>query len=54
MTEINLPESIEETKTSIALITEALGVPRDILNSDEEIEAAWANLPRGIKKFLLI
>jgi hypothetical protein len=50
MTEINLPAVIEETKTSIALITQALGVPRDILNSDEEIEAAWANLPRVFKK----
>jgi hypothetical protein len=50
MTEINLPAVIEETKTSIALITQALGVPRDILNSDEEIEAAWANLPRVLSK----
>jgi len=50
MTEINLPAIVEDTKTALTLITEALGVPRDILNSDEDISAAWNNLPRVLRK----
>ena len=35
---------------SLALITEALGVPRDILASDEEIQEAWRGLPRRLNQ----
>lgn len=30
-------------------LTEALGIPRDVLASDEEIHYAWQNLPRELK-----
>lgn len=50
MTEINLPAVIEHTTPALAQLMESLGVPRDILASDDEIAAAWHSLPRVLKK----
>lgn len=50
MTDIRLPAIIKETSSALDALTKALGVPRDILASDDEIEAAWKNLPRIFKK----
>lgn len=50
MTDIKLPAVIDSTLPVLAALTTALGVPREILASDEEIEAAWVGLPRVLKK----
>jgi len=50
MTSITLPAIIEDTAPALDVLTSALGVPREILASDEEIKAAWGNLPRILKK----
>lgn len=50
MTDENLPAIIGDTTPALAVLTEALGVSRDILASDEEIESAWNNLPRVLNK----
>lgn len=50
MTNINLPEVINDTSTYLVDITKALNVPRSIVASDEEISEAWERLPRVISK----
>jgi hypothetical protein len=50
MTEIKLPAITERTIPALESLTRALNVPRDILASDDEIEAAWVNMPRVLKK----
>lgn len=50
MNDIKLPAVINSTLPVLAALTNALGVPREILASDEEIEAAWVGLPRVLKK----
>lgn len=50
MTDIKLPAIIDKTSSVLEALTNALGVPRDILASDDEIAAAWTNLPRILKK----
>jgi hypothetical protein len=50
VTDIKLPAVIDSTLPALAALTTALGVPREILASDEEIEAAWVGLPRVLKK----
>lgn len=50
MSDIKLPAVIDSTLPALAALTTALGVPREILASDEEIEAAWGSLPRVLKK----
>jgi hypothetical protein len=50
MTKINLPAVIESTVPALNALTEALGVPREILASDDEIQSAWENLPRVLRK----
>jgi len=48
--DIKLPAVIDSTLPALTALTSALGVPREILASDEEIEAAWFGLPRVLKK----
>jgi hypothetical protein len=48
--DINLPAVIDSTLPALAALTNALGVPREILASDEEIASAWSGLPRVLKK----
>ena len=50
MNDINLPAVIDSTLPALAALTNALGVPREILASDEEIASAWSGLPRVLKK----
>lgn len=50
MNDIKLPAVIDSTLPALTALTSALGVPREILASDEEIEAAWFGLPRVLKK----
>ncbi|SPD73389.1 conserved hypothetical protein [uncultured Desulfobacterium sp.] len=50
MTEIKLPAITKRTLPTLESLTKALSVPRDILASDDEIEAAWINMPRVLKK----
>lgn len=48
--EINLPAILPNISPSLRSLTEALGVPRSVLASDEEIEETWQRLPRLLKK----
>lgn len=50
MSEINLPAVIPNITPVLQALTDALGVPRDVVASDEEIHAAWGNLPRAMRK----
>ena len=48
---VTLPAKVlSRSSPSLALITEALGVPRDILASDEEIQEVWRGLPRRLNQ----
>lgn len=42
----SLPTIISDTISSVESLTTAWGIPRDVLNSDDEIHAACRNLPR--------
>ena len=50
MNEIQLPAVISQTTPALTALTNALGIPREILASDDEIYAAWGNLPRVLKR----
>ena len=50
MSEIKLPAITGNTIPALESLTRALNVPRGILASEEEIEAAWVNMPRVLKK----
>ncbi|MES0039787.1 hypothetical protein NKJ74_32070 [Mesorhizobium sp. M0046] len=45
-TTIALPVTIGVTGPMLQSLTQALGVPRDVLAADDQIEHAWHNLPR--------
>ena len=47
--DVNLPALPEQTSSEISSITSALGIPRDVLASDEEIAYAWRDLPRELR-----
>lgn len=51
--DVKLPAVIGNTASSLDALTKALGVPRNILASDDEIESAWTNLPRVLRKIPL-
>lgn len=48
MSDVKLPAIIDDSVPALAKLTAALGVPREILASDEEIRRAWSQLPRLI------
>ncbi|MBB6184860.1 hypothetical protein [Oleiagrimonas soli] len=50
MNDINLPAVIHNTSPALIALTQALGVPRDVIASDDEIQAAWGNLPRAMQR----
>lgn len=50
MSKVNLPAVLTSTSRVLDQLTTALGVPRDLLASDEEIQHAWAELPRVLTK----
>lgn len=43
---VTLPVVVKETCSVVGQLTKALGVPRSVLASDDEIEHVWADLPR--------
>lgn len=50
MTDVKLPAVIGNTSPMLSELTRTLGVPRDIVASDQEIETAWVNLPGVMNK----
>ena len=44
-----LPALPQAILPAIVQLTEALGIPRDVLASGEEIEYAWRDLPRELR-----
>ncbi|MGB4441345.1 MAG: hypothetical protein WBJ62_03870 [Coriobacteriia bacterium] len=46
---ISLPSLPDHMLPAIAALTDALGIPRDVLASDEEVSYAWQGLPREIQ-----
>lgn len=47
---VNLPEVTDVTASVVEQLTEALGVPRQILASDDDINQAWRELPSVLSK----
>lgn len=47
---MNLPVIVENKYPTIEEIVKALGVNRDILAPDDEIQDAWNSLPSVLKK----
>lgn len=50
MSKVTLPAIMADTTPTLDSITKALGVPRNLLASDDEIENAWESLPRLMGK----
>ena len=50
MTDVHLPAMSANTLPVLDQLTKALGIPREILASQSEIETAWTNLPGILKK----
>lgn len=50
MTDVKLPAVVSSTLPVLDQLTKALGVPRNILASDGEIDSAWNSLPSVMKK----
>lgn len=48
--EPNLPALPSTVLPAIAELTQSLGIPREVLASDEEIEYAWRDLPRELRE----
>lgn len=48
--DVNLPALPNTVLPAIAELTEALGIPREVLASQEEIEYAWRDLPRELRE----
>ncbi len=49
-TEFQLPSLTTNVLPALANLTTALGIPRSVLASDEEIKYAWNDLPRELKE----
>jgi len=47
---IQLPAIINRTTPALTVLTQAMGIPRDVLASDEEIRIAWMNLRHVLMK----
>jgi hypothetical protein len=47
--DLQLPELPQAVLPAIGQLTEVLGIPRDVLASDEEISYAWKDLPRELR-----
>ena len=48
--ELNLPALPTTVLPAITELTQALGIPREALASDDEIQYAWRDLPRELKE----
>lgn len=49
VSEPNLPAAPSQVLPALAEITSALGIPREVLASDDDIVHAWNNLPRELR-----
>ena len=47
---VNLPSVTDDTTSTLTELTNALGVPRDVLASDGDIDHVWSELPRVLQK----
>lgn len=47
---VNLPDAVALSSPMLDQLTEALGVPRGVLAADDQIEHAWSQLPRLIRR----
>lgn len=47
--DVRLPALPGQIFSEISSVTSALGIPRDVLASDEEIDYAWQSLPRELR-----
>lgn len=47
---VTLPSVTDDTTSTLTELTDALGVPRDVLASDEDIDHVWNELPRVLQK----
>lgn len=45
-----LPALPDTVLPALAALTTSLGIPRDVLASDEEIQYAWRDLPRELRE----
>lgn len=50
MTQVALPPVVQDTLPALDTLTQSLNISRDILASEEEITAAWNNLPGVMSK----
>lgn len=50
MTDVKLPAILANTSSVLIALTDALGVPRSVLASDDSIETAWNILPSLLKR----
>lgn len=48
--EFSLPAVTKQTAPALQMLVEALGIPRNIIASDDEIQSAWTSLPRVLRK----
>lgn len=46
VTKVSMPDILASSESMIVKVTDALGLPRDILPTDEQIAHAWDQLPR--------
>ncbi len=47
---VSLPSVTDDTTSTLTELTDALGVPRDVLASDGDIDHVWDELPRVLQK----
>ena len=47
---VDLPDITRESQSLLGHLTQALGVPRDVLATDDEINYTWEQIPRYLRK----
>lgn len=47
---VTLPDVLETSSSMLVELTDAMGVPRSVLAPDDQIEHAWTQLPRLLKR----
>lgn len=50
MTDVTLPAIVTDSKSVVSQLAKALGIPRDAMASDDDIESAYAGLPRLLSR----
>ena len=46
VSKVSMPDILSTSESMIVKVTDALGLPRDVLPSDDQIQHAWDQLPR--------